>query len=187
MKASEDPIITLKIHQSQLDSLYTLFSHSFLERTVRQMVDLLYRTVRVPFRTHDDQLVIIILDQRRQGIIAAFHVKIQSGGSLQSLETIPLDLTLNGHKFGDLFKAPASPFPQAAELTQSLLDAHFGNLWTVLILDFNQISKLISLLNFEPTKESIGKIARRFLDRVKDEKIKLLPIPDIIDALEKLF
>ena len=187
MNASEDTIITLKIHQSQLDSLYTLFSHSFLESTLRQMVDLLYRTVRVPFRKHDDQLVIIILDQRHQGVTAAFHIKTQSSGNIQSLETIPLDLTLGEHKFANLFKVPLTAFPQAAELAQSLLEAHFGNLWTVLILDFNQISKLFSLLNFEPTKESIGKIARSFLDRVKDERIKLLPIPAVINALEKLF
>lgn len=187
MNAPEDTIITLKIHQSQLDSLYTSFSHSFLESNIRQMVDLLYRTVRVPFRKQDEQLVIIILNERRQGIIVAFQVKILSGGNIQSLETIPLDLILNGQKFADLFRVPQSDFARAAESAQSLLKIHFGSLWTVLILDINQIVKLFAILNFEPTKESIGKIARSFLDRVKNEKIKLIPVPAIINALENLF
>jgi len=187
MNAPEDPIITLKIHQSQLDSLYNLFLHSFLESNIRQMVDLLYRTVRVPFRKRDEQLVIIILDKRRQGITAAFHLKMQSGGNIQSIDTLPLDLILNEHKLADLFRVPSPEFSRAAELVQSLLETHFGNLWTVLILDFTQIAKFFTLLNFEPTKESIGKIVRSFLDRVKDKKIKLLPIPAVINALEKLF
>ena len=153
MNASEDPVITLKIHQSQLDSLYTSFSHSFLESNIRQMVDLLFRTIRVPFRKRDEQLVIIILDKRRQGIIAAFQVKIQSGGNIQSLETIPLNLILNGQKLADLFRVPQSEFTRAAESAQSLLKTHFGSVWTMLILDFNQIAKLFTILNFEPTKE----------------------------------
>jgi hypothetical protein len=186
MTTPEDPIITLRIHQSQLDSLYTLFSHSFLENN-RQMVDLFYRTVRVPFHKGEEQLVLILLDKRRQRITAAFHLKIQSDGNIQILETIPLDLLLNEHKFADLFRGPRSEFTRAAKLAQSLLETHFGHLWTVLILDFNQIAKLLTFFNLELTKESIGKIARSFLDRVKEEKIKLLPIPPVIDALEKLF
>jgi hypothetical protein len=186
MSNSQENIISLQIHQSQLDSLYSAFLNSFFENNAKQMVDLIYRTIQVPFRQKDEQLVILILDKRRQGIITALLIKIHSGSNIQSIETIPLNLQLNGHYLSDLFKVPSSEFSSAVELAKNLLEAKFGDIWTLIALDFNQISKLYTLLNFEPTKELIGKIARSFIDRIKEEKIKLLPVPEVVKAIEKI-
>jgi len=186
MHNSQENIISLKIHQSQLDSLYNTLLSSFFESSAKQMVDLLYNTIRIPFQKIDEQLAIIILDKRRQAIITALLIKIHSGGNIQSIETIPLDLNLNGRQLSDLFKLQSVKSSNIAELAKELLETNFGNLWTLLILDFNQIIKLYNLLNFEPTKEIIGKLIRSFIDRIKDEKIKLFPLPEIIDSLEKI-
>lgn len=75
MSNIQDNVISLQIHQSQLDSLYSAFLNSFFENNAKQMVDLLYRTIQVPFRQKDEQLVILILDKRRQGIITALLIK----------------------------------------------------------------------------------------------------------------
>lgn len=183
MSDSQENIITVRIHQSQLDSLWNALLTSFLEDNAKQMVDLLYHTIQTPFQKKGEQLAIVILDKRRRGIIAAFLIKIGIGGSIQSIETIPLDLTLNGYVLSDLFKVQEL-YP--LKLIKELLETNFGNLWTLCALDLIQISKLFDLLNFEPTKELIGKVTSSFIDRMKKEKIKLFPVPEVIKALEKI-
>ena len=186
MNNSNENLISLKIHQSQLDSLYNLLLNSFFDSDIKQMLDLINRTIRVPFWKKDEQLAIVILDKRRQEIIIALLIKIHSGGTIQSIQTIPLDITLNGYKLSDLFKLKSIEFSETIERVKELLEDKFGNLWTLLIVDFIQITKLYHLLNFEPSKELIGKILHSFIDRIKDEKIKLLPVPEIIDDLERI-
>jgi hypothetical protein len=182
----EDHIINIKIHQSQFDELYKILLDTFLESDSRQMVDMLYRTVWVPFRQRGDQLVILLLDKRRQGIIAGFLIKLLLNRRIQSIESIPLNLSHSGQILSEVFKIKASLFQQAAEEAKSILQARYGSLWTLIILDILQISKLYNLLNFEPTKELIGKVAKTIIDRIKDEKIKLLPLPEVVNAIEKI-
>lgn len=182
----EDKIITFKIHQSQFDALYQMILKSFFEGDTKRIVDLLYRTVKVPFRNKGNQLAAILLDKRRQGIVAAFMIKLHPGGDINSIETIPLDLTIDEIPLSTIFKVKATEFPQAVTQVKTLLEGKYGPLWTLIVVDFIQISKIYNLLDFEPTKALIGKVARRVIDRIKDEKIKLDPIPEVVTALERI-
>ncbi|HUX99551.1 MAG TPA: hypothetical protein VMV49_08365 [Candidatus Deferrimicrobium sp.] len=182
----QDHIINIKIHQDQFDLLYKGLLDIVFESDPKRMVELLYKTILVPFQMKGDQLAIILLDNRRQGIVAAFRVVIQPGGTVQSIETIPLSLTYNDHRLADIFKVKSSEFSKAVELAKSILQTNYGALWTLLVIDFLQISKLFRLLDVEPTKELIGKIARTFLASVREEKIKLEPIPEVVKALERI-
>lgn len=186
MDEKEDDIITIKIHQSQFDLLYSELLNTLFEGDVKQMVDVLYRTVRVPFRNKDGQLAIIILDRRRQKIIAAFHIKMRAGGNIQSIESIPLDLSSDGQILSDTFKVKHTEFPEALERARILLQNEHGELWTLIVVDFIQIAKLYSLLDFEPTKQLVGKVTKTALDHIKQGKIKLIPVPEVVNALERI-
>ncbi len=186
MAELDDKIINLKIHQSQFDAIYQMILNSFFEGDTKRLVDLLYRTVKVPFRNKGAQLAVILLDKRRQGIVAAFLIKLHSGGDIESIESISINLTNNGIILSKLFKVKTTEFSQAVTHAKSLLESKFGKLWTLIVLDFIQISKIYNLLDFEPTKALFGKVARRVVDRIKDEKIKLVPIPEVVTAIERI-
>lgn len=183
---NNDTKIEISLHQSQFDALYQMFLTSFFEGDTKRMVDVLYRTVKVPFRNKGDQFAVIVLDKRRQGVVAAFLIKMRSGGNIESMQTIPLSLTINEKPLSELFKVKSTEFPQAVLEVKSLIEAHFGPLWTLLVLDFIHISKIYNLFDFEFSKQLLGKVIRRTIDLIKEEKIKLTPIPEVITAIERI-
>ncbi len=186
MNDEKDNLITLKIHQKQFDALYRMLLDTIFEGDTKRMVDLLYRTIRVPFRKKGDQLALILLDKRRQRITAAFLIKLKVGGDIQSIETIPFNLSYGEHIFSEIFQVKSSEFSHTTELAKTILEQIYGKLWTLIIVDFIQISKLYFKLDFEPTKELVGKIVKTIIDRIKEGKISLSPIPEVVNAIERI-
>ncbi len=181
-----DPIITVNIHRNQFETLTKMLLETLFETDTKHLIDLILRTIRIPFQKNNNQLALILLDQRRRGIVAAFLLKFQLGGHLQSIDTIPLELSAKGITLSEVFKIQSTEISNALENLKSLLEVTYGNLWTLIVADFNQISKLFFLLNFEPTKETVGRVAKTVIAQLKDGKIKLTPLPEVIAALEKI-